>query len=310
MSHDDEPVFSPPFSFDAARRPQTDGQASGGAEAPAVAPERRLGARSLTILTALESKKFAPGAGEPVGAKAASGSGGGMRNVAGLALALALGAGLTLLWTGHRDAAAEAQANVETLKHLSARLDLLESKPRGDDTDTRKLAADMKSTIAANRDLSAALAQMSTRLDKVDRDQNAKLDKLSQRFDKDSTGRIADTSANKPEKQAGLEVTPAPPQPAGATPQPPARSAAPVAATKPDVGVSTDTTGSIERPRTPMAGYAVIDVRDGVALLQTPAGPQEVSPGDYLPGIGRVQRIEKHGKEWSVVTSLGVVQSE
>lgn len=59
-----------------------------------------------------------------------------------------------------------------------------------------------------------------------------------------------------------------------------------------------------------MAGYAVIDVRDGVALLQTPAGPQEVSPGDYLPGIGRVQRIEKHGKEWSVVTSLGVVQSE
>ena len=219
---------------------------------------------------------------------------------------------MTFLWSGHRDNfAAEAQANAETLKRLSARLDLLENRPHGDETDTRKLAADIKSALAANHDLSTALAQLTTRVDKADHDQNAKLDKLSQRLDKEPTGRIADTAPHpdKPEKQAGLEVTPAPPQPAGATPAA-ARAAAPLVAAKPDVGISTDPTGSIERPRTPMAGYAVIDVRDGVALLQTPAGPQEVSPGDYLPGLGRVERMEKHGKAWTVVTSLGVVQSE
>jgi hypothetical protein len=48
-------------------------------------------------------------------------------------------------------------------------------------------------------------------------------------------------------------------------------------------------------------GYAVIDGRDG---------PQQVAPGDVLPGIGRVQRIERRGRDWVVVTSAGVIAGD
>jgi len=46
--------------------------------------------------------------------------------------------------------------------------------------------------------------------------------------------------------------------------------------------------------------YAVVDSRDG---------PQEVAPGDSIPGAGRVLRIEKRGGDWFVLTSRGVIAS-
>ena len=55
--------------------------------------------------------------------------------------------------------------------------------------------------------------------------------------------------------------------------------------------------------------YNVESVRDGVAVVNGRDGPQEVAPGDSVPGAGRVLRIEKQGNDWFVLTSRGVIES-
>jgi hypothetical protein len=54
---------------------------------------------------------------------------------------------------------------------------------------------------------------------------------------------------------------------------------------------------------------AVENVRDGIAVVDSRSGPQEVAPGDFIPGAGRVLRIEKRGGDWFVLTSRGVIAS-
>ena len=66
------------------------------------------------------------------------------------------------------------------------------------------------------------------------------------------------------------------------------------------------------RPDNPgplLQGYSVEDVRDGVAVVDSRYGPQEVARGDFIPGAGRVLRIEKRGGDWVVLTSRGVIAS-
>ena len=55
--------------------------------------------------------------------------------------------------------------------------------------------------------------------------------------------------------------------------------------------------------------YSVEDARDGIAVVDSRSGPQEVAPGDFIPGAGRVLRIEKRGDDWFVLTSRGVIGS-
>jgi hypothetical protein len=55
--------------------------------------------------------------------------------------------------------------------------------------------------------------------------------------------------------------------------------------------------------------YSVESVRDGIAVINGRDGPQEVAPGDSVPGAGRVLRIEKQGNDWFVLTSRGVIAS-
>ena len=70
-----------------------------------------------------------------------------------------------------------------------------------------------------------------------------------------------------------------------------------------------DGTGSIERPRPLLRGYVVLDARDDVALIGGRYGEREVHQGDFLPGAGRVERIELRGAGWVVTTSAGVIAS-
>jgi hypothetical protein len=60
-------------------------------------------------------------------------------------------------------------------------------------------------------DLSAAVAQLTARLDQVEHEYGARLDKLSERVDQDSSSRFADIAArlDKLEKKAALPATPA-----------------------------------------------------------------------------------------------------
>ncbi len=58
-----------------------------------------------------------------------------------------------------------------------------------------------------------------------------------------------------------------------------------------------------------LRGYTVDDVQGGMAVVDSRFGPQQVAPGDFIPGAGRVLRIERRGGGWFVLTSRGVIAS-
>jgi hypothetical protein len=44
-----------------------------------------------------------------------------------------------------------------------------------------------------------------------------------------------------------------------------------------------------------------------MAVVESSTGLDEVGPGDTLPGGARVERLEKRGREWVLVTNRGVI---
>jgi hypothetical protein len=199
---------------------------------------------------------------------------------------------------------------------------------------------------------SAALTQLTDRLDQVEHEYGARLDKLSERVDQDSSSRFADIAArlDKLEKKAALPETPASESAdvvarldklekrfavaaapaseiaglttrlnklekraavAGASSANPLPPAAPkqsslVARAEPSVP---NETARSDNPGPLLRDYSVEDARDGIAVVDSRSGPQEVAPGDFIPGAGRVLRIEKRGGDWFVLTSRGVIAS-
>jgi len=202
----------------------------------------------------------------------------------------------------------ENQSLAQSVKALRAKVEALEAaKPRDETADLRKSLAELKSGLASARDSNASIAQLGARLDKVDREHAARIDKLGERIDREAAARGADVVAriDKLEKKAAAPVVAALPAAAPAPVTLPKRPA--VLATPP--AVSKETTGSIERKLGKIPGWAVREVHDGVALVEGPDGVQETEPGDVLPGAGRVQRIERRGNAWYVVTSQGSFNS-
>jgi hypothetical protein len=60
--------------------------------------------------------------------------------------------------------------------------------------------------------------------------------------------------------------------------------------------------------RGPLAGWSVRDVYRNAALIQgTKLGMMEVSPGDNVPGLGRIHSIRQQDGRWVVVTSRGII---
>jgi hypothetical protein len=290
----------------------------------------------------------------------------------GLALLFLLGAG-AVYEQMHQSALLTAKVRqnehlVSTVSHLTERLDAIEgARAREETADVRKLLGEMKLGASATRDVSAAVSQLTARVDHVERDQGARLDKLAERIDHDTSSRFADLAArldklekkaasptvavvapdhdasprfadlaarlDKLEKKAAsptvavvapyhdasprfadlaarldkLEKKAAPLTVAAVAPAPPPKPIPIPAKVDP---VSNETTASIEKPKPPLRGYAVIGVGDGFATIRGREGEISVGAGDIIPGLGRVLRIERHGREWLVVTSVGVISGE
>jgi len=176
-------------------------------------------------------------------------------------------------------------------------------------------------------DLSAALTPLTVRLDQIEHEYGARLDKLGERVDQDSSSRFADIAArlDKLEKKAALPATPASESAdvvarldklekrvavASASSANPLPLAAPkqslVARAEPS---APNETARSDNPGPLLRDYSVEDARDGIAVVDSRSGPQEVAPGDSIPGAGRVLRIEKRGGDWFVLTSRGVIAS-
>jgi hypothetical protein len=205
---------------------------------------------------------------------------------------------------------------------------------------------------SATPDLSAALTPLTVRLEQIEHEYGARLDKLSERVDQDSSSRLADIAArlNKLEKKAALPPTPASESadvvarldklekkvavaaaPASeiagltarlnklekraavagassANPLPPAAPKQSSLMARAEPSAPNETARS-DNPGPLLGDYSVENVRDGIALVDSRSGPQEVAPGDSIPGAGRVLRIEKRGGDWFVLTSRGVIAS-
>jgi len=137
----------------------------------------------------------------------------------------------------------------------------------------------------------ARFGEQLTRLEAGAPDSTLKLDALGERLDRIERrmASAADAAATKPVAAA-------------------AQSAAPNPAT-PDLPLQT---GSLDTPpaarNTPVDGWVLHEVSDGIALIESRSRRLvEVGPGEMVPGVGRVESIERRGKSWVVVTSKGVI---
>jgi hypothetical protein len=199
---------------------------------------------------------------------------------------------------------------------------------------------------SAMRDLNDGLTQLTVRLDQIEHEYGARLDKLNER-DQESSSRFADIAArlDKLEKRAALPATPASESAdvaarldrlekrfvAAAAPASEiaglatrlnklekraalagASSANPLPLTAPKQSpepFAVNETARSVGPGPLLRDYSVENVRDGVAVVDSRYGQQEVAPGDSVPGAGRVLRIEKRGGDWFVLTTRGVIAS-
>ncbi len=205
------------------------------------------------------------------------------------------------------EGAHETQSLAQSVKALNVRLNAIESAKSPEDlAELRRSVGEVKSSIASARDLNSALAQLSQRLEKLDHEESAKVDKLADRVDHETNARTAELSARveKLEKGAVAPIVASAP-----TPAPPSLSQTkqPARPLKSGSTVSMETTGSIQRPRPVLQGYIVVDAQDDVALIGGRYGEREVRLGDFLPGAGRVERIERQGRSWVVLTNQGVI---
>ena len=200
----------------------------------------------------------------------------------------------------------ETKALSKTIDVLNARLNVIESAKSHDElVELRRSVGEIRSSVASSHDLSGALAQLAQRVEKLDRDESAKVDKLNERVDHETSAQAAELAAriDKLEKKvvASAAPVPAPENP----PSPPQKQS--LSPPKFGPNVSMETTGAIERPRPVLRGYIVLGARDDVALVEGRYGERAVRRGDFLPGAGRVEAITRAGGSWVVLTEQGQI---
>jgi hypothetical protein len=259
---------------------------------------------------------------------------------ASLASVVAIGgAAAAVHWRqAERAEIAETRTLVHRLDALSARFESLETNRIRDElASQRKLIAEIKAGAANARDVSGAVGQLGARVDRLEKDQSARLDrldhdasarladvttrldkleskataavaaskdqsaKLAERMDHDAAARLADMTARLDKLESKVATATA--AIAAPPPKPPAKPEA----AKVEPTVSNETTGSIEKPRPRLRGFFVSEIHNGYAMIDGPAGEFAVGPGDIVPGAGRVIRIERHGRDWVVITTTGQI---
>ena len=198
----------------------------------------------------------------------------------------------------------ETRSLAQTVKTLKDRIDAIEAARAHDESaDMRRIATEMKGESAGVHELSANLGQ-TRRAHRQARTRPRRPPRQARRPLRPRDRRQARRSVGQARRFSGrldkLEK-----RPVAAAPVAPAPQAKPVPAA---ATVSNETTGSIDRPK--LHGYWLVEADEGYAVIDGRDGPQQVAPGDVLPGIGQVQRIERRGRDWVVVTSAGVIAGD
>lgn len=212
-----------------------------------------------------------------------------------LALGLICGAGLTAASLQRpperTDGLAEVHAGIDAARTETARVATEIERL------ARTMAAVQDAVDAGRKDAAGRGATLAERVAKVEQAVSGKVAALSERVEqaeREAAGRFA-TLAGQIEKQRA--AVPAPVAPVAAKPEP--------------VKIEPVQTGSIEPKKDKPAiieTWAVRDVFDGMAVLEDRRRRLvEVGPGGAVPGIGRVEGIERRGRDWVVVTRQGLI---
>ena len=224
----------------------------------------------------------------------------------------------------------------EDLHRLHASLDQLSSTVRDDKTSVkvRVLQAGLENVQnglnAARGEATAAVAQISSKLEKVEHEPASKLQQLNERVgklerttvDPAPTGSLAPRTAALP-ASAAVPTPPAKPAPARvASLEEPrkdahraedaraaneARATEGKAETKAGDGRAPAEAKAVDAKPPVLPGYVVRDVYDGVAIIEGRRGPIEVVPGVSIPGAGVVKSIDRRGSGWTVTTTKGLL---
>lgn len=137
----------------------------------------------------------------------------------------------------------------------------------------------LKSSFEANKtEINVAIAQLAAKIDRLQREQTAKLQQTQERLPQE---RLPSSSLQ-----------------ANAAAQPRVQSQAPLPPAE-----------AQKKASQPVADWVVRDVYDGIALVEGPGGAFEVMPGENIPGVGTVKSIERRGRGWIVVTNHGLVET-
>lgn len=220
-------------------------------------------------------------------------------SLAGLAL---IGAAAT---TAHVMNLRGGDGLAQRLDAMSARLEAVEAtRTRDELANLRKVLTEIKAGATSSKEAAGAVTQLAARVDKLEKEQGARLDKLGDRIDHDTAARLAEVTARleKLEAKAPLAVA--------AVPSPPLKPQAKADTPKAEPAVSNETTGSLEKPKPRLRGFYLAEIHNGYAMIDSPDGEFNVGPGDTVPGGGRVLRIERRGRDWVVVTTQGTIASE
>ncbi|MGU3328766.1 hypothetical protein ACLBXJ_03520 [Methylobacterium mesophilicum] len=209
-------------------------------------------------------------------------------------------------------------------------------------TETARLGADIAqlhqvladlraATDTARKEAGSRSGALGERLTQIDKNLNAKTAALSERLEqaeREHSGRIANLAAQL-ERRASVAASAVKAEPTQTGSLADTRPAdakvaeakavdAKSAEAKSAEAKALEAKASEAKPKAVAAekppvidGWAVRDVYDGAAILENRRRRiVEVGPGDLLPGIGRVEGVERRGREWVVVTRQGLVTSQ
>ena len=236
---------------------------------------------------------------------------------AALAVGAALGAGATALsgpGRGPDDALAALTAALDAGRGETARLG-------GEVARLHQALADLKGAgETARKEAVARGNALGERLAQLDRSVGGKLTALGERFEqseRDQHARIAGLATQLDRRPpAAAPAARAEPTQTGSVPD--AKPGEPRAAEPKSAEPKAAETKAAEAKPKPVAekpavidGWALRDVYDGAAILENRKRRiVEVAPGDTLPGVGRVEAVERRGRDWVVVTRQGIVTAQ
>ncbi len=180
------------------------------------------------------------------------------------------------------------------LADLTARLDALEKKaaspatsPSADPADIAGRLDRLEKKVAVAIPPSTQVSDLTTRLDRLEKKAAALVASPA------PAATLASASTGATEQSA--QKFP---------PSPPPKPSTLVARTQP---TGPNANARPDAPRRLLQEYSVETVQGGLAVVESRYGAQQVGPGDFIPGAGRVLRIERHNGDWYVMTSGGVI---